>query len=346
MGKKSTPAPPDYEAAAERTAEGNLANLEAQTRANRPDQITPWGTVTWDEGDSGDWTQNITLSPEQQAALNSQLGIQQGRSELAGGMMGRVEDEFGGLMDWSQFQDLAGPVGGGAGYNEQAGDALYGRATSRLDPQWEQRAEQQEAALRNQGLRPGDEAYDNAMQTMEQSRTDAYTQAGYQADIGAGAEAARMQGQDLQAANYQNTLRQQQIAEEMQHRGFSLNEINAILSGQQVNMPSAPGFNTAGNVAGADYSGAARDTYAADMDAFSADQAGWQSIMNAGAGALSFSDVRLKQGVEHIGEFLGRQFYRWTYLWGQAGFGVLAHENPDMVVATIGGYDVVDYRRA
>ena len=27
------------------------------------------------------------------------------------------------------------------------------------------------------------------------------------------------------------------------------------------------------------------------------------------------------------------------------GFGVLAHENPDMVVAQVSGYDVVDYGR-
>jgi len=344
MGKKAPP-PPDYESAAERTAEGNLANLEAQTRANRPTQITPWGTIEWDEGDGGDWTQNVSLNPQQQEALDAQLGIQVGRSNLAGGMMDRVEDEFGGLMDWSQFQELAGPIGGGSGYNEQAGDALYGRATSRLDPQWEQRSEQTESSLRNQGLRPGDEAYDNAMANMERTRADAYQQAGFGADIGAGAEASRMQGQDLTAANYQNTLRQQQIAEEMQMRGFSLNEINAILTGQQVGMPTAPGFNTAGMVGGADYTGAAQDTYSAEMDAFSADQAMMQSVLSAGAGAMSFSDIRLKRGIEYVGEFLGRQFYRWTYLWGQQGFGILAQDNPDMVAGYVGGYAIVDYRR-
>jgi SOS response regulatory protein OraA/RecX len=37
----------------------------------------------------------------------------------------------------------------------------------------------------------------------------------------------------MSSANYQNQLRQQQIAEDMQRRGYSLNEINAILTGQQ-----------------------------------------------------------------------------------------------------------------
>lgn len=344
MGK-STPAPPDYEAAAERTAEGNLANLEAQTAANRPDQYTPWGSSTWQQDDAGAWTQNISLNPDQQAALDAQMGLGLSRSNLAAGMMDRVTDEFGQPMDWGQFSEGGGRVEGGDFYGERAGEALYGRATSRLDPQWEQRAEQQESALRNQGLRPGDEAYDNAMEQMTQQRTDAYQQAGFQADMAAAQEGSRMQGMDIGAGGYNTQLRQQEIAEAMQARGFSLNEINAILHGQQVGMPSMPGFNTAGVTEGADYSGAAASQYSADMDQYSAGQAGWQSVMNAGAGMMSFSDVRLKRSVEYVGRWADRKFYKWTYIWGEKGFGVLAHENPDMVVAAPAGYAIVDYGR-
>ena len=56
-------------------------------------------------------------------------------------------------------------------------------------------------------------------------------------------------GQSMQGANYANQLRQQQIAEEMQRRGYGLNEINALLSGQQVGMPSMPSFMGAGQQA-------------------------------------------------------------------------------------------------
>ena len=194
-------------------------------------------------------------------------------------------------------------------------------------------------------MRPGDEAYDNAIQEQGFQETDAYNQAQYQATIGAGQEGGRMQGMDVASGGYNTTLRQQQITEEMSRRGFSLNEINAILSGQQIGMPGMPGFNTAGVAAGADLTGAAQDSYSAEMDAFSADQAMTQSIMNAGAGAMSMSDVRLKRCVEYVCTILGRKLYSWVYVWGTKGFGVLAHENPDMVVGTINGYDVVDYRR-
>lgn len=344
MGK-SAPPPPDYEAAAEQTAAGNLEMLELQTRANRPNQITPWGEVLWEEGDAGDWTQNITLAPEQQAALDAQLGLQQQRSELAGGMMDRVQAEFGDVMDWTQFTELAGPIGGGAGYYDQAEEALYGRARTRLDPRYEAKREQTESQLRNQGLRPGDEAYDRQMSFLGQEEDDAYLQAQYQATIGAGAEASRMQGQDLQAANYQNQIRQQQIAEMMQQRGFSLNEINAIIYGQQVGMPDQPGFNQAGVVEGADYTGAAQDTYSADMDAFNAQQAMTQSVMNAAGGAMSMSDIRLKKNIRFVGEVFGRRWHKWDWKSGGTGFGILAHENPDMVAGDIDGYMMVDYRR-
>ncbi len=344
MGK-SAPPPPDYEAAAEQTAAGNLEMLELQTRANRPHQITPWGEVIWTEGDAGDWTQQVTLSDEQQAALDSQLGLQQQRSELAAGLMDRVQSEFGETMDWTQFTELAGPVGGGSGYYDQAEEALYGRARTRLDPRYEAKREEQESKLRNQGLRPGDEAYDRQMSFLGQEEDDAYLQAQYQATIGAGAEASRMQGQDLQAANYQNQIRQQEIAEMMQQRGFSLNEINAILHGQQVGMPDQPGFNQAGVVEGADYTGAARDTYSADMDAFNAQQAMTQSVMNAAGGAMSMSDIRLKENIEFIAKLFGRKWYRWDWKLGGSGFGILAQDNPDMVAGDIDGFLLVDYRR-
>jgi hypothetical protein len=260
-------------------------------------------------------------------------------------MFDRVQDEFGGFMDWDQFGPQAEGLGRGDYYQDEAGDALYNRATSRLDPRWEQKNEALESQLRNQGLRPGDEAYDRAIEEQGFQETDAYNQAQWQATAGAGAEGGRMQGMDRNAIAMNQTLRQQQIAEVMQQRGFTLNEINAILTGQQIGMPSMPGFNTAGVAQGADLTGAARDSYSAEMDAFSAQQAMTQSVLNAGAGAMSMCDARLKRCIEFVGEFLGRKLYRWVYIWGSEGFGVLAYENPDMVVGTINGYAVVDYRR-
>jgi len=63
--------------------------------------------------------------------------------------------------------------------------------------------------------------------------------------------------QQMQGANYQNSLRQAQIAEEMQSRGQSVNEINALLYGNQIAQPNMPGFNTAENAEATQYGQAA-----------------------------------------------------------------------------------------
>ena len=50
MSSPSQPPAPDFEAAAETTAAGNLENLFTQTELNRYDQLTPLGSMTWTQG--------------------------------------------------------------------------------------------------------------------------------------------------------------------------------------------------------------------------------------------------------------------------------------------------------
>lgn len=348
MGKQSTPKPPDYTEAAERTAQGNIDQINAQTEANRPDQYTPWGSSTWDKDAQGNWTQNINLTPEQQASLDSQMRIGQQRSDLAESMFGRSQQEFGSPMDWDQFGEYQSNLGTGDEARQQAIDEMYEQATSRLDPRMAQSREMQEAQLRNQGLKPGDEAYDYQMARVGENETDAYNQAMYSAIQHGGAEGSRVFGMNKDSAAFGNQVRQAQIAEDMQKRGFSLNEINAILSGQQIAMPNMPGFSQAGVAQGADYTGAARDQYGASMDAFNADQAALNSMMG-GAGSMAsmfmMSDRRLKRSIKYVGRVLGRRFYRWVYVWGVPGFGVIADENPDMIAGYVGKYAYVDMRK-
>ena len=115
MGKGSAPPPPDYVGAAQLQGELSKEALNMQNFANRPVQNTPFGSTTWDtqavrDPATGDlvtqWTQNTTLAPELQQALESQLGIQQGRSDLASGFMNRVASEYGQPFDWQNLPAL------------------------------------------------------------------------------------------------------------------------------------------------------------------------------------------------------------------------------------------------
>lgn len=391
MGK-STPDAPDYRGAAEETAASSARVTNQQTWANRPNVTTPWGSFAWDASSATDpstgqpitqWNQNVSLTPESQSALDSQMRIQEGRSGLAEGLLGRANDEFGQPMDWSNLPDYGGVptarsyetdvsmpdairnytrqspqdfenldtsnlqgVDPSQRYVEGAGDAVYGQFSRRMEPRFEQDRSGLESRMYNQGLRPGDEAYDREMQRLGQDQGDARLNAMDQATLRSGEEASRMHGMDLatrgqqfgergtaadfgmqassqrfdqglsanqqalgvagmgygmdesnvnrrmaaggqefgqemQASNLATTLRQQALAEEMQRRGFSLNEINAILHGQQVSMPGQPSFMGANRSETTDYSGAASNQFQADMDRFSAKQAQTQMLIDA-----------------------------------------------------------------
>lgn len=327
---------PDYTAAAEATGQSSKEVTNMQTWANRPDQVTPFGTTTWAPTAVKDpatgqmvtkWTQNTSLPEDQQKALMDQFAITSGRSDIAKELLPRAADEFGTAMDYSntgsyadtpeaaQFQSQLGDdvakVGSGQRYNQEAGDALMQQFDARNNPQNAQQEAAQDATLRARGMKPGDAAYDAELAKLRQSQSDARTNASFQASQLAGQEASRLQGMDQTSreqamqemgygnqmeqqsfgndqtnAAYQNTLHQSQLAEEMQKRGFSLNEINALISGQQVGMPTMPGFSQASKSETVDYSGAAKNQYAAAQAAADSQNAMTSGLMSAASSMI------------------------------------------------------------
>ena len=168
------------------------------------------------------WTQDQTLNPEQQAIFDAQSGRNKGLAEMSQGMQGRIQDEMGAELDWGQFGDVEGfdP----AANRQAAEDASYGRATQRLDPQFEKRRADLERQLTGRGLRAGDSAFDSAMNNFGTSRNDAYEMA----RMGSVGEGRQEVGLNLQTNERANALRQQQIQEYLGKRGQSLAESNAL----------------------------------------------------------------------------------------------------------------------
>lgn len=92
MGKSKSPPAPDYTAAAKETAAGNLEMAQYATNANRINQITPYGSLTYSYQPQYDaqgretgagWTQTESLTPQAQAALDQQLALNQKYGEVA-----------------------------------------------------------------------------------------------------------------------------------------------------------------------------------------------------------------------------------------------------------------------
>lgn len=114
-GKGSAPAAPDYTAAAQQTAAGNLATARIGQYGNMVNQVTPQGTVTYTPRTSGyistsgqsltpeeyatrksagedvsgfnpleQWTQQVQLSPEQQRAYEQDAAMNERLRGVAG----------------------------------------------------------------------------------------------------------------------------------------------------------------------------------------------------------------------------------------------------------------------
>lgn len=239
MGKKGGGGNPAD--AARVQGEMNRETARDVTYADRPDQYNPWGSLRWTTEKAIDpatgeevtkWKQIQDLSPDAQRLYDTNLGILTGRSNLAGGMMGRISDEMGGAPDWAQFGDVIGLDYDPTQMRQRAEDAVYQKQTSRLDPQFASQEQDLEIKLRNQGLMPGDAAYDSQMQNLAQQKADAYEQARL-GSIGAGKdEAAQLWQQQMGGTELANALRNQQIQEYLGKRGFSLGEMERLQQGQ------------------------------------------------------------------------------------------------------------------
>ncbi len=426
MGKGSAPAAPDYVGAAQLQGELSREALTQQNYANRPTQNTPWGTQSWGTQSGIDpatgqqvtqWTQNTTLAPGLQQALDAQVGTQLGRSQLAGGFMGRVADEYSRPFDYANLPQMAQANAPGSlnttladytpglatGFNFGAPlpqvdssyrDTVANQLMTRMQPVHDYQQAQLETKLANQGFVQGSEAYNRALNELNQrqsmERFNALDQAGgemqrlfgmqmdtartgYQQNLGAAQfqnqalgqaaarDQARMQAQNAAMSqqqnlnqsfvDQQNRVRQQAIAEQMQRRGMSLNEMNALLSGQQVQMPGMPSFTAAGRAETPNILGATQMGYDAQLGAYNAQQAGLGNLLNAGAqigsAAFMFSDRRLKRHIRRVGTHpTGVGIYSYTMM-GFEQRGVLAQEvqrvRPDLVRRHASGYLQVNY---
>lgn len=383
MGKKSGPPAPDYTAAAKEQSNQSQQLALNDTYANRPTVNTPWGKQTWQTSSTIDpatgkpvtsWEQNIELSPDQQASLDSQQRIQMGRSNAAEDLLGQATSQFSKEVDWGSMPGRAGNIentgvanksfGFGGDWRQKAQDSI----TALQKPMLDERRADTENKLANMGLARGSEAWDREMRRVSDDENRAMLAAidsgraesdqSYNQARGA-AEFENNAGQlefsnRMNAGNFNNMNRSGAIMEELQRRGTSLNELNALLTGQQVSMPNMPTAPRATMGQSADLMGAAQAQYNAGIDQFNARQAGIGNLINAGAtagSAFMFSDIRLKEDIREMG-LLGSGIrvvhYRYRGLPGRF-IGVIAQEVaqvlPEAVAMHPSGYLMVDYAR-
>ena len=201
----SAPAAPNYAAAAQETAQGNLDAARAATAANRVNQVTPYGNLDYtitgeDPYGNPTWTARTSLSDVGQQLLGNQNAASLGLGSAITSQLGQVQDVMGRGFNPNtpaiQYGGQAPTLGqvGQAGQAQGMGNAPtlqtgldyqgmegWDKATAllnqRLQPQIQQSEERLQAQLANQGIVAGTEAYNRAMQQQGQKTNDLLTQA-------------------------------------------------------------------------------------------------------------------------------------------------------------------------
>jgi hypothetical protein len=263
-----------YIQAAQATTMGNLYGAQAATQANRINQNTPYGSLNYTQGvdqyGNPTWTANQQLSQPLQNLTNTSLqGLQ---------------------------QSLQNPM-----YGINPGQTYSDAIMSRLQPQLAQQSQSQAAALANQGIVPGTQAYDNAMRTFNQQQNDLLTSAQIQG-MNTGLQAQQLQNQ--QAAN-----------------------IKALGTPNYINP------YTQAAVAGPDYLGAYTTSRAADIAQQNAQAAKTANLQN-GLFGLGSSAILGAGGVGNLGSsILGGA----TTLGGLLGLGGTSFGNSGMSSGLING---------
>lgn len=246
-GKQPAPAPPDYQAAALAQGAANVETARTQARLGNPNFTNALGqrTVNFGEGDTV--SINDTLTPLGQERFDSEQRLVRDLGGIAEGGLQRIRDTFARPFSMGSADEIQ---------NRSEAAIL-----SRLEPQFARDEEAMRARLRNQGITQntpdgGQGAWEAEMGRLDRAKQDARQQA----VLGG----LQTRGQTMQ--------------EELALRNIPLNEVNALRSGSQVNLPQFQGYAGPG-IQAPNILGATQQQYQADLNQYNANQAGSNAMM-------------------------------------------------------------------
>lgn len=324
MCAPDAPEPPDPQETSAAQTGTNIGTAIANNTMGMVDQVTPYGSLTYDQtgtytyedpytGQTYDlptYTSTTELSPEQQYILDQNLQSQSNLADVA--------------VDRSDF--LKDYLPQTEAMTDAIDQKLYDLGSKRLDPRFEQRREDMQTRLVNQGIAPGSEAYNREMQGLGQQENDAYNQ-------------LLLQGRGQAAAEV----------------NMPINQITALLSGSQVQNPNVSMMQPQGAPT-TDVAGLINSNYNQRLNIWQQEAAQRGGLLGGlfGAagqlGAAAISDRRLKDDIVKVGEIGPLNVYEFRYLGtGKVRTGFMADEvervAPEAVIYA-NGFAAVDYGKA
>lgn len=258
MGKSAPRAPDPKETAAASTGT-NVGTAVANAFMGNVNQVTPDGSVSYDQTDTFSWkdpytgqtyeiprfTATQTLSPEQQAIKEQGDAASLNLATLGNNLSGQLGEHLTGNFTIN---------------NDDVERRLFDLGSSRLDPQFARQEEALRTRLLNSGIREGSAAWNAEMERHQQGRNDAYN-------------SLLLSG------------RGQAVQEQLTEDNQRINQISALLSGGQVSQPQFVGTNMP-TIANTDVAGLINQNYQNQLGVWQNQQSGLGGLIGGlGAGA-------------------------------------------------------------
>jgi hypothetical protein len=148
------PKAPDPSATAGTQQQYNIGAAKSQNQINSYNQSNPFGSMTYvaDPSSPSGYRLDTSLNPQSQSILDTQRGTAADLAKNSAGMYSKPFDA----------QAAASPIAG----------MLNKWKSQYLQPIFDQQSSNVEAQLRNQGLAPGSEAYNNAKNLLARNQGD------------------------------------------------------------------------------------------------------------------------------------------------------------------------------
>lgn len=290
---KNSPERPDPYVTANAQTQSNIATARATQGLNMVNQVNPYASLTYtrntpaggriapaaggdksmgsmfggtgDNPNPGDYTATTAFTPMGQKLFDAGNELKLGQQTTAGQLLHGGQGAFSGKpldLGWSATEE-----------NLNALDR------KRLDPLWKQNQEHQESTLFNRGVRPGSEAYDNAMRVFNQGRNDAYDSS--------------------HSRNHQ-----QAVSDLTAQYNSPLQTYSTLVNGTA---PAAPNFSNTpnANVAGTNIAGLINDDYRTQMSQNNAAMGGMYGLGGAVLGGIAGGPLGARLGSQLGGMFGG-----------------------------------------
>jgi hypothetical protein len=242
------------------------------------------------------WTQTTTLSPQQQAIYEQESAGKLGFGQMANSLLKNVSGtlskplDTAGLANWRGYDAQPGLVKPDENYRRQIEDKMRDSYIRGIQPQYEA----EDAQLAARGQSPGGKmAYQTQAgryDAADEAARQRFTQAGGEARSAAEGENQVSQQDWLNRnliADQSNSLRQQQLAENIQLRTQPLNELLAMFGLGQTTVPNAPSWQGS-QVNAFDAAGAMNKQYEAELQQAAAKNQGIFGLAGA-LGQLAFA---------------------------------------------------------